>query len=358
MDVGKSFFRCLAAVVWLPALTGCADFLAVADAPGPEGGVYRVQAGGAFQCAKVQNLSALVRDARTGLLYGTVNRRGGGVVVLDNVPGGGIGVVQTVATGGRTGCHLTLSPDGGFLYTANYASGDVSEFRLKDGFPHGRSRRIRHRGRGVTPRQKSPHPHFVGFDPSGKHLYVCDLGCDRIFVYPWTREAGVDPVAAEQLILPPGSGPRHLVFAPDGDTLYVANELDSTVASFVRAPEAGKWRPARVRSTLPAGADRSKNYPGAIRITRDGRFFFVTNRGHDSVAVFATAAGGEFRPLAVVPTGGEFPSDLLLLDDDRLLAVCHRRSGGVACFDWDAETGRLTPRSGRAAVPRAAGLCL
>ncbi len=354
-NVRRSAGTALAAALLF--LTGCADFFAVSDSRGPEGGVYRVQAGGAFQCAKVQNINSLVRDERSGLFYGTVNRQGGGVAVLGELPVSGIGVVQTTPTGGRTSCHLTLSPDRSFLYTANYGSGDFTEFRLKDGYLHGRRRLIRHSGHGVSTRQKSAHPHFVGFDPEGRRRVVCDLGCDRIFVYDWTPGTGVKTPATEQLILPPGAGPRHLVFSPDGGTLYVANELDSTAASFVRDPASGKWTMKCVRSTLPPGAERKNNCPGAICRTPDGRCFFVTNRGHDSIAVFAAGEDGDFRLLAAVPSGGEFPSDLALLEDGRTLAVCQRKSGGVTFFDWNADKRTLEARSDRAAVPRAMGLC-
>ena len=352
-------FSCavISAFAALLLLVGCADLLVVSDATGPEGGLYRVQAGGAFQCAKVQGLNSLVRGRKTGLFYGTVNRRGGGLVVLDEIPGGGIGVVHNVSTEGRTSCHLTLSPDEKFIYTANYGSGDISELRLKDGFPHGRPRLIRHSGHGVSSRQKSPHPHFVGFDPRGERLFVCDLGCDRIFVYDWAPETGLKVPAAEQLILPPGAGPRHLVFSPDGGKLFVANELDSTAASFVRDPASGKWVMKCVVPTLPDAARCKNNYPGAILIDRDGGCFLVTNRGDDSIAVFGTAANGNFSLLATIPSGGEYPSGLAWTDDGRTLAVCHRKSGGVTFFDRDTEKWRFKQRSGRIDVPRAAEFC-
>ena len=156
------------------------------------------------------------------------------------------------------------------------------------------------------------------------------------------------------LTLPPGSGPRHLVFSPDGNTLYVADELDSTAASFVREGPGKTWRLGKVRSTLPDDADKKGNYPGAIKITVDGRFFFVANRGNDSVAVFATSGGGDFRLVHTVPSGGEYPSDLLLLNDDRLLVVGHQKSGGVTSFEH--ENGKLTP-SVTYSVPKCAALC-
>ena len=335
-------------------LAGCTEFLAVSGADAPAGGVYKLQADGAFQIAKLSKLNCLVRAPGSRRLYGTTSRGGGGVVVLDEVPFGGWIEAKTVAAGGKTPCHLTLSPDGLFLYTANYSSGSVSEFRLKEGFPVGRSRVIRHTGRGVTPRQKSPHPHFVRFDAAGERLYVCDLGADRIFVYDWTPDRGLETPAAAELVLPPGSGPRHLVFAPDGNTLYVSCELDSTAASFVRDAPGKAWRFAKSRSTLPDGADKTGNYPGAIRIAPDGRHFFVANRGDNSVAVFATSGGGDFRLVRTVPSGGDYPSDLLVSNGGKTLVVGHLKSGGVTVFAL--EGGKLT-RGASYAIPKCTALC-
>ena len=332
---------------------GCAEFLAVSGADAPEGGVYKIQAEGTFQLVKASKLNCLVRAPGSGRLYGTTGRGEGGVVVLDEVPFGGHFETRSVAAGGRTPCHLTLSPDGKFLYTANYSSGSVSEFRLANGLPAGLPRIIRHAGKSVKPRQKSPHPHFVRFDAAGGQLYVCDLGTDEILIYDWTPEEGLKVPAAAKLALPPGSGPRHLVFAPDGNALYVACELDSSAASFVRDVPEGPWRFVKAVSTLPEGTEK-KNYPGAIRITRDGRYFFVANRGHNSIAVFAASGGGEFRLLRTVPSGGDFPSDLLLLDGDRKLAAGHQKSGGVTIFKH--EEGKLVPSS-NLFLPKCMSLC-
>ena len=357
--VAKMFFPSVGALL----LAGCVSFYAVSGADNPEGGLYDLQRSGATQIVRSSKLNCLVRDQGSGRLYGCANRQGrdrgrtGAIVVIAKTPPlNELEVVQTVTSSGRTPCHVALSPEGDLLYCANYSSGSFAEMKLVDGRVAGKPRIIRHKGGSVKSRQKSPHPHFVGFDPAGKRLFVCDLGCDRIFVYDRTPGEGIKTPAAAELVLPPGSGPRHLVFAPDGNTLYVANELDSTVMSFVRDPKTDNWRPGVIRSTLPAGAKREGNYPGAIKIAADGRHFFVANRGDDSVAVFSTAAGGEFQLVRTVPSGGEFPSDLLLLNGGKTLAVGHLKNGGVTAFDWDAEKRTLTP-SGHWIVPKCAALC-
>ena len=368
-DRQKCFFLRFLVLFVAVLLSSCASssYLAVSSDRGPAGGVYEVKNGKAQPVAALPSMYHLVRDPRSeNLYYGTFIQkpasavrkdRIGAAAVLERISADTLKPVQTRPVGGQTPCFATLSPDGGFLYTANYSSGDVSELPLYRGRFSGPPRSIRQTGQGVTRRQKSPHPHCVLFDPAGRQLYVSDLGTDQIWIYRWTPEKGVELPCAEKLKLPPGSGPRHLVFDPSGLVLYTANELNSTAASFVRDSLRSPWKPGPVCSTLPEGVSGEKNYPGAIKITADGRFFFVTNRGHDSIAVFEAARNGGFKLLRTVPSGGKYPSDLLLLNHGTQLAVIHYREGGVTLFDLDPATGTLTRKAGDIPVPRGLSLC-
>ena len=362
----KTVFLSAFAAILLSSCASPSSFLAVSSDRGSAGGVYEVKNGKAQPVAALPAMYHLVREPRAGnLYYGTFIQnpaaavrkdRIGAAAVLERSSGNQLKTVQIRPVGGQTPCFAVLSPDGAFLYTANYSSGDVSELPLYRGRFSGPPRSIRQTGQGVTRRQQSPHPHCVLFDPAGKQLYVSDLGTDQIWIYCWTPEKGVELPCAEKLKLPPGSGPRHLVFDPSGLILYTANELNSTAASFVRESLQSPWKPGPVRSTLPKGVSGEKNYPGAIKISADGRFFFVTNRGHDSIAVFEASRSGDFKLLRAVPSGGQYPGDLLLLDGGRL-AVIHYREGGVRLFDFDPATGELTLKAGDIPVPRGLSLC-
>ena len=312
-----------------------AEFLAVSAASDPTGGVYRIADGKAHQLVSVPDLFHLVRDRESGLLYGAVRKgfgakkRFGAVVVLAPSADGKLQVAQTLPIQGRTPCFITLAPDRKHLYTANYSSGDISEIPLGgDGRISGKARLIRHTGHGATPRQKSPHPHCALFDPAGKRLFVSDLGTDRICVYDRTPENGLETPAAAELELPPGSGPRHLVFAPDGNILYAANELNSTAASFVRDIKTGEWHFKTAVPTLDRPGDMP-NYPGAIKLSADGRTLFVTNRGDNSIARFDAAPGGGLKLRGTIPAGGDFPSDLIIAAEGKILAVANFKSGNV-----------------------------
>ena len=354
-------FKIIFAAAGMILLSGCASgFLAASVSPGAEGGVYRVRQDRVRLLANLPTLNYLIHDPDTDYYYGTLNRdpaskeRSGAAAVLKKSAADSFSVIQIVNAGGRTPCFLSLSPDRHFLYTANYSSGDISEFPLKNGLISGRPRMIRHSGQSLTRRQRSPHPHFAAFGPDGKQLYVCDLGTDRIWIYDWHPEKGLILPCAEKLSLPPGSGPRHLAFDPSGNVLYCANELNSTAASFIRAGT--KWSIGAVRSTLKDPAGTSRNFPGAIKITGDGRYFFVSNRGHDSIALFRTDGKGDFSLLDTIPSGGVFPSDLQLDRLETELRAVHLKDGGVKVFSFDRKNGTLTPLSGISKVPQ--GICL
>ncbi|MBQ9338521.1 MAG: lactonase family protein [Lentisphaeria bacterium] len=342
---------------------GCRGTETLAVSSGRDGGVYSLRDDPPSKQLTLPTMNYLIRDpADPDRYYGTVSRHPQkktpfGIVAVLGKKCGTLIQLQQVSAGGRTPCHLTISPEGKFLYTANYSSGDISEMALHHGRISGPPRLIRHEGKSVTKRQQSAHPHFVTFNPADGRLYVCDLGTDQIRIYDRTPETGVKLPCAEKLALPPGSGPRHLAFDPSGNILYTANELNSTAASFVRKSPSDPWRPGEVHPTVAEPLNGTRNSPGAIKITRDGRFFFITNRGHDSIAVFAADGRGGFKLLEAVPSQGKFPSDILLDEAGTELLAIHLKSGTVTAFAFDPVRGTLTPKPGERKVPQGIGLC-
>ncbi len=340
-------------------LSGCRSFYTVSLSKKAEGGIYCTEKS-TKQVLSYPTMNYLISGSR--YYYATAGRipgknsKSGAVAVLGRVhiPHCTLGVLQSVSAGGITPCHLTLSYDEKFLYTANYSSGDISEFRLENGKITGSPRLIKHEGKSITKRQKSPHPHFVGFSPDGKQLFASDLGTDEIFIYNYLPGKGLQLPCVEKLKLPAGAGPRHLVFSPCGKIIYTANELNSSASSFVKIN--GKWQLFKTISTLPAGTTH-RNSPGAIKITDDGKFFFITNRGHNSIAFFETTGNGNFKLLEAVPSPGNFPSDILLIDNEKRLAVSHLKSGTVHFFKLDKKNKKVTPEQHFITVPQAIALC-
>ena len=342
------------------SISGCRHSFALSMSNKADGGIYCITGDDSKHITSLPTVNYLISGSR--YYYATINRNPqskeqfGAVAVLGRVhfPHCTPGILQTVSAEGKTPCHLTLSPDEKFLYTANYSSGDISEFPLQNGKITAPPQLIRHSGKSISPRQKSPHPHFTGFSPDGKQLFVCDLGTDEIFIYNYSSDKGLLLPCAEKLKLPAGSGPRHLVFAPDGKTLYTANELNSTASSFVKS--GNSWKLHKTISTLEEKT-ALRNSPGAIKITKNGKFFFITNRGHNSIALFETAPNGEFTLLKAVPSPGNFPSDIILLDGEKRLAVSHLKSGTVHFFKFDSKAKTLTAEPQNLSVKQAIGLC-
>lgn len=336
---------------------GCANntFMAISSADNQSGGVYCISADNEISHTPIPRVNYMIKSSDRSFYAtrnGTKTERSGSVVVMTKNDNGTMNIRQTVSTGGITPCHLAISPCGKFLYTANYSSGNLSEFKIKDGRLLLPPRHIRHTGSSVMKRQRAPHPHFTGFNPASKELFVCDLGTDEIVIYQ-LGDNGAKCVS--KLKLPPGSGPRHLAFAPDGKTIYVANELASTVSSFINLN--GNWKIVKTISSRPEKAAASKNFPGAIKISSCGRFFFVTNRGDDTIAVFETLDNGDFRLSKTVPAGGKYPSDILFSDDGKLLLSINLKSGSITRFRLDKTSGTLTPLPGTILIPRGIGLC-
>ncbi len=143
----------------------------------------------------------------------------------------------------------------------------------------------------------------------------------------------------------PGAGPRHLAFHPSGRHAYVVNELDSTLVVCGYDRRAGTLTPGTPQPTLPPGTGSTgRNYPAGVLVSPDGRFVYVSNRGHDSIAAFAVERGGAaLRPLSATPSGGSYPRHITLDPSGTLLFAANQKSGTVAAFRVDRGTGRLSP---------------
>ena len=326
------------------------------DAMPENGGLYRVEQLEKgrwevtdFVSAPGLNYTIWSRDRRR--LYGTLSESGE-LAVFRLATDGRARLEAKVPALGTVSCHLVLSPDDRFLYVANYGDGTLAEYQRAGGGLPTTGRVIRHAGSGPTPRQEGPHAHFVGFTPDGAYLAAVDLGIDAVLFYAYDPVSGIREPAAFRAELPPGTGPRHLVWREN--FFFVAGELGSTVSSF-------RWRqgapPERLStvSTLPEGV-YVENYPAAIRNSPDGRFLLVSNRGQNALAVLVADGVGRLRLLRTVESGGDWPRDFAFEPDGRHLWVANERSGTICRFRYDAETGCLRPTEETVFVRK--GLCI
>lgn len=251
-------------------------------------------------------------------------------------------------------CHIAKDPQSKYLVVCSYHGGAVGLLRLlEDGRVGELCDTQLHTGHGADPKQQDrPHPHSAVFSPDGNYIFVSDLGLDIIRTYKLDYEAG-KLVPQGDTRLYPGAGPRHFVFHPDGKTAYVIGELGSTVTSFRYDPATGELHTVQTVSTLPEGYE-GENGCAEIAVTPDGRFVYGSNRGHDSIAVFAVGEDpASLVPASHTPTRGGHPRHFALTPDGAEL-ICANRDGAenLVVFTIDKESGGLTYTGYSAALPK------
>jgi 6-phosphogluconolactonase len=256
---------------------------------------------------------------------------------------GALTLLNQRSSGGAGPCHLNVDRTGRHVLVANYGGGSVAVLPvLEDGALGPATAVVRHTGSSVNPRrQREPHAHSVNLSPDNRFALVADLGTDRVMIYRFDAERGT-LVAHEPpfMALPPGSGPRHLAFHPDGRMVCVVNELLSTVAVFDYAAQ-GVLTPRQTVATLP-GTFQGENTTAEVVVHPAGRFVYASNRGHDSLATFAIGADGRLQPSGHTPSGGRTPRNFAL-DPSGYLWAANQGSDSVQIFRVEPATGVLTP---------------
>ncbi|MEI8408576.1 MULTISPECIES: lactonase family protein [unclassified Kribbella] len=294
--------------------------------------------------------SFLVRSTDGRFLYATNETENGHVSAFAIQPDGGLELVNEQPTGGDHPCHLDIDPSGRFLLSANYSSGSVAIHPIAaDGSLGEATQVLQREGTGPNKeRQEGPHAHQVAFDPSGTYTFDVDLGSDSVYVSTLTEDGQLEEV--DRLHIHPGAGPRHLVFHPSAGAAYVINELDSTLT--VCSYNDGKLQIVQTASTRPADSP-GENFPAELLISADGRHLYGSNRGDNTVAVFAVAADGlSVELVQTVDSGGDWPRHLAFSNDGTRLYAANERSDTIATFAIDANDGTLTPDGDPVAWPK------
>jgi 6-phosphogluconolactonase len=249
------------------------------------------------------------------------------------------------ASGGEGPCYVSVDRAARVALVANYDGGSVAAIPLaRDGRLDGPASVVHHEGHGAHPeRQTKPHAHCILADPASRYILVADLGIDSVLTYRLDDRAPTLAPVAPRATMRPGAGPRHLAFHPNGRFVYVVNELDSTLATFHYDAERGTLKEIHTVPASPGGTSKS-NYPADVHVASSGRVLYSSNRGDDSIAVFAIdTANGRLTPVQQVSTGGRWPRNFALDPTGRFLLVANQRSNTIVCFRVDVTTGRLTP---------------
>jgi 6-phosphogluconolactonase len=238
-------------------------------------------------------------------------------------------------------CHLSVDPTGRFVMTANYGNGTVTVHPIGvDGRLGPASCVIQHEGSSAHERQDGPHAHMILASPDGRFVLAADLGIDKLMVYTLSDEGVLAPHG--EIACAPGSGPRQFAFSGDGRTLFVLNEIASSLTAYDYDAAAGSATPRQTISSLPAGFT-GENTCAQLLLSPDGRFAYASNRGHDSIAIWAIDAGGALSLVGHESTQGKTPRNFALDPSGTWLLAANQDSDTIVTFRRDAERGTLTP---------------
>ena len=250
-------------------------------------------------------------------------------------------------------CHLVVNAAGKNVLVANYNDGSVAVLPVgPDGKLGPASEFIRHAGKVFDPkRQGGPHAHSINLDKDNRFAVVADLGLDRVFVYKFDPIRGKltpnDPPAAK---VKDRAGPRHFAFHPDGKHAYVINEIDCTVTAFDYDPDRGTLTEIQTVPTMPVPVE-PRHSTAEVVVHPSGKFLYGSNRGHDSLAVFAIEPGtGRLKLVEYQPTGGKTPRNFAI-DPTGSYVLAENMSGTIVVLRVDRETGALEPTGQVVTVP-------
>ena len=284
--------------------------------------LYAVNEISDYQGQKSGGVSAFAIDPKTGKL-----------AFLNEVP-----------SRGADPCYVTLDKSGKYVLVANYGGGNVAAFPiLNDGRLSEAAAFIQHTGRGHDPeRQEGPHAHEIELANDNRFAIAADLGLDELLIYHFDAAHGtLSPNNPPFAKLQPGSGPRHFTFHPSGKYVYVINEMGSTVTAFSYDAAHGTLREQQTISTLPKDF-KGKNDTAEIEVHPNGKFLYGSNRGHDSIAVFAIGPKGMLKAVEYVSTEGKTPRSFAIDPTGSYLFAANQGSNKVVVFRIDSKTGHLS----------------
>ena len=262
---------------------------------------------------------------------------------------GALTLLNAQSSRGAHPCHLSVDRAGTHLVVANYTGGNLAVLPIAaDGSLGAATQVVQHAGSSVnSERQKGPHAHSIDFDADNRFAVSADLGADRLFVYKYEAmggrlSVGLHPAVAAQ----PGAGPRHFAFHPNGRFGFAINELSSTITSYSWDGQRGALKTMATVPTLPRGV-RARNSTAEIRVHPGGRFLYGSNRGHDSIAVYAVNPGtGTLTFVEHEPTRGKTPRNFTIDPTGQWLIAANQGSDTLAVFRINTKDGSLTPTGG------------
>lgn len=262
--------------------------------------------------------------------------------------------LNEVPSRGADPCYIIVDESGKYVLVANYTGGSIAVFPiLADGKISAASTFIQHAGHGTNPqRQEGPHVHSIDLSPDERFAFVDELGLDWLMVYRFDKTTGsLVPNTPPFAKFDPGAGPRHFALHTSGRFAYVVAEMASTVTAFSVDLKTGALNRLQTISTLPKDF-KGENDDAEIQIHPNGKFLYASNRGHDSIAVFAIdPAKGTLTKIDDVLTQGKIPRSFEIDPTGKYLLAENEKSDDIVVFRIDESTGRLTPTGQKLDVP-------
>jgi 6-phosphogluconolactonase len=272
---------------------------------------------------------------------------------------GKLTLINQQSSGGDGPCFVSADKEGRNALVANYGGGSVECIPIKpDGSLATPTSFIQHTGSSVDPaRQKEPHAHSINVTPDGRLAIAADLGLDKLLIYNVDADRGTltpgDPPFAKT---PPGGGPRHLAFSPNGKYAYIINEMGCSVTAFAYDAAKGTLTEVQTLSALPG--EKSPKYSGAeVQVHPSGKFVYASIRGLDMIAIFkADESTGKLTPAGHAKSGGQTPRNFRIDPTGTFLLTANQGTGNVVVYRIDPKTGNLTPTG--ASVDVASACCI
>ncbi|HEV3163055.1 MAG TPA: lactonase family protein [Isosphaeraceae bacterium] len=259
------------------------------------------------------------------------------------------------ASKGQGPCYVAIDREGKNALVANYGGGSVAVLPIQsDGKLSPASASIQHEGSSVNPqRQSAPHAHSINLDAANHYAVAADLGLDKLLIYAFDGAKGtLTPNVTPSVKVAPGAGPRHFAFHRDGRHAYVINEINSTVTVFDYDASQGSLKELQSISTLPERYPAGKSHTAEVQVHPSGKFLYGSNRGHDSIAIFAIDAdSGQLRAVGYQSTEGKTPRNFGIDPTGRFLLAANQGSNTIVVFRIDPATGELQPTGQSIGVP-------
>ena len=292
----------------------------------------------------LENPSFLALHPTKPLLYAVIETAAGEVAALSyDEQSFELKVINSASTGGSP-CHLVVDASGQYVLAANYGGGSVCMMPLRDdGGVEEASDFVQHVGSSVHARQSEPHAHSINIDPGNRFAFAPDLGLDKIMMYELDLDLGkLRPHTTQPYAeTPGGSGPRHLAFLPNRRLAYVINEIDNTITAFNFDESTGTLQTVETVSTLPDDFSATSG-TADIHVEPSGRFLYGSNRGHDSIAIYAIdPVSGRLQTRGHVATGGAAPRNFAIDPSGNFLLVANQSTDDIRTFRIHPEDGSL-----------------